>query len=171
MSKPIRDKNCECLIGTSLNRNDKKPFWTHYGKHTLEKIKSCRNGILAHDLYRHRIEIINLFGIVIGYLEYNENNVKGSALYYQPNKYSKELLNGKIFGIVVEPTIKRKLKVLEAQERVESRGGRFSKYIVVNDHKNARWFIISNKDVYCNECKSWHFKGIKHTYNKSANCR
>lgn len=35
-------------------------------------------------------------------------------------------------------------------------GGRFSQYIVIAEHQFRKYFFW--KEVYCEECKKWHFK-------------
>jgi hypothetical protein len=37
-------------------------------------------------------------------------------------------------------------------------GGSWSRYITIDKHSNRSAFW--RKDVYCNECKDWHFAGL-----------
>lgn len=41
---------------------------------------------------------------------------------------------------------------------LEYNEGNFSRYITIDKHKNRS--IFYNKDVYCNQCECWHFKGL-----------
>jgi hypothetical protein len=42
----------------------------------------------------------------------------------------------------------------------EMRTWRFGgRYLTVDWHSDLRWFM--GKDVFCRECKDWHFKGMK----------
>lgn len=156
MSAPIRDKDCRCIVGTKYNRYDSKPFWTYYGKTISTELENnCSKNNPRHAMVSHRKEI-KLFGIVVGYLKWNESNPERKE-YSKPQNYAALLgTSGGIIGEIATSGMRSTLSNMFMSEVRESRGGRWSKYIVIDKHKFINWF--KGKDVYCNECDKWHFK-------------
>lgn len=152
MSKPIRDRSCGCIVGTAHNMNENIPFWASLGNEVKTIAHTCRKNKLEHTVVKHRQEIKNLFGTVIGYLVWNTSNPRIKQ-YVEPKDYSTGMSGG--FGA---SDLKLKLQNLYLTEMIESRGGRWSRYIVIDKCKNRH--IFSGKDVYCEECNKWHFKGL-----------
>jgi hypothetical protein len=74
MAIPHFNKECGCLIHTSLHEKINAPFWTILGKVIKTKSNNCRLNNPSHTIINCSQTIKIPFGKIIGRLVWNEGN-------------------------------------------------------------------------------------------------